>query len=133
MRAARRLDVGQLLQLVGIVAAVVLAGIVNVIGARHFTRWDWTQDRRWSPSPATVVTLRGLEQQVDVWVIAGAGEPVEQTVSEDAREQARRRLAARAARLRRRQQQQEARHPELSPGVLNSGESTRAAQMLTAS
>ncbi len=70
----------QALQLGGLAAAVVLAGLVNVLAARHFTRWDWTRDRRWSPSPATLETLHGLEQQVDVWVVAGAGEPVEQSL-----------------------------------------------------
>ncbi len=70
----------QALQLGGLAAAVVLAGLVNVLAARHFTRWDWTHDRRWSPSPATLETLHGLEQQVDVWVIAGDGEPVEQSL-----------------------------------------------------
>ncbi len=67
----RRVDGAQLLQLGGLVAAVVLAGMLNVIAARHFTRWDWTAARRWSLSPATVETLRGLEQPVDVWAIAG--------------------------------------------------------------
>lgn len=70
----------QALQLGGLAAAVVLAGLVNVLAARHFTRWDWTHDCRWSPSPATLETLHGLEQQVDVWVIAGDGEPVEQSL-----------------------------------------------------
>jgi hypothetical protein len=70
----------QALQLGGLVAAIVLAALVNVLAARHFTRWDWTQDRRWSPSPATVETLHSLEQTIDVWVIAGAGEPVEKTL-----------------------------------------------------
>jgi sRNA-binding protein len=55
------------------------------------------------------------------------GKPVEQIVSEEARQQARRCLAARAARLRDRQQQADACPPELSPGVVNSGESSRAA------
>lgn len=70
----------QALQLGGLTAAVVLAGLLNVLAARHFTRWDWTQDHRWSPSPATLETLHGLEQHVDIWVIAGDGEPVEQTL-----------------------------------------------------
>ena len=54
------------------------------------------------------------------------GKPVEQTVSEEAREQARRCLAARAAR-RDRQQQEDAQPPELSAGNVNSGESAKAA------
>ena len=72
----------QALQLVGIVAAVALAGMVNVLGARHFTRWDWTKDRRWSLSPATVETLHALEQHVDVWAVAGPGDPLEGSLRE---------------------------------------------------
>jgi hypothetical protein len=71
---------GQALELAGIVAAVVLAGVVNILGARHFTRWDWTTGKRWSLSPATVETLHTLEQRVDVWAIAGRGDPVEQSL-----------------------------------------------------
>jgi hypothetical protein len=74
----------QALQLGGLVAAIVLAFVVNVLASRHFTRWDWTRDRRWSLSPATLDTLRSLEQQqrVDVWAIAGSGDPLEQSLSE---------------------------------------------------
>jgi hypothetical protein len=70
----------QALQLGGLAAAVVLAVLVNVLSARHFTRWDWTSDRRWTPSPATVETLHALQQRVDVWVVAAPGEPVEATL-----------------------------------------------------
>ncbi|MDP9002026.1 MAG: GldG family protein [Myxococcota bacterium] len=77
---ARRLqpfNAAQLLQLAGIIAAIVIAGIVNVLSARHFTRWDWTKDKRWSLNPATIQTLYTLEQQVDFWVITGPGDPLE--------------------------------------------------------
>jgi hypothetical protein len=74
------LDGAQAVQLLGVVAAVVLAAAVNVLAARHFTRWDWTSDKRWSLGPATLETLRTLEQPVDVWAIAGPGEPVEQSL-----------------------------------------------------
>jgi hypothetical protein len=70
------------LQLGGLVAAIVLAFVVNVLASRHFTRWDWTRDRRWSLSPATLETLHTLEQRVDVWAIAGSGDPLEQSLSE---------------------------------------------------
>lgn len=70
------------LQLGGIVGAVVLAAIVNVLSARHFARWDWTSDRRWSPSPATTETLHGLEQRVDVWVVVGPGEALAQSLGQ---------------------------------------------------
>ncbi len=80
---ARRLplDGGQALQLAGVVAAIVLATVVNVLAARHFTRWDWTRDRRWSLSAATLETLRELEQRparVEMWAITGSTDPVEQ-------------------------------------------------------
>ncbi len=78
MSGARK--VTQAAQLAGIVAAIVLAAVINVLGARHFARWDWTADRRWSLAPATVETLRSLEQPVDVWAIAGAGDPFEQSL-----------------------------------------------------
>ena len=65
------------LQLAGVAAAVVLAVGVNVLAARHFTRWDWTQTRRWSLSDATTQTLRGLESPVELWIVAGKGDPVE--------------------------------------------------------
>jgi hypothetical protein len=68
------------LHLAGIVAAMVLAALVNVLSARHFSRWDWTKSRRWSLSAATVETLRTLERSVDVWAIAGPAEPLEQSL-----------------------------------------------------
>lgn len=64
----------------GLVAAVVLAGVANVLAARHFLRWDWTKDRRWSLSPATTETLRGLAEPIDVWAIAGPGDVFEQSL-----------------------------------------------------
>ncbi|MGD0525019.1 MAG: GldG family protein [Polyangiaceae bacterium] len=73
---------GHLVQLGGVVAAVVLAFVVNVLGDRHFTRWDWTRDKRWSLSPATVETLHSLEQPVEVWAITGAGDSLQQSIKE---------------------------------------------------
>jgi hypothetical protein len=73
----KRVDGRQLLDAAGVVAAVLLAAMVNVLAARHFTRWDWTRDRRWSLSPATLETLQALERTVDVWAIAGPGDPLE--------------------------------------------------------
>ena len=70
----------QFVEYTGVAAAVVLAAIVNVLGARHFARWDWTRDRRWSLSPATTETLRTLEQRVDMWAIVGPGDPLDQSL-----------------------------------------------------
>jgi len=72
-----RFDSHQMTEVAGVVAVVVLTGTVNVLAARHFTRWDWTSDKRWTLSPATLETLHSLEQGVDVWAIAGPGDPLE--------------------------------------------------------
>jgi ABC-type uncharacterized transport system len=61
---------------------VVLAVVVNVLAARHFTRWDWTESRRWTISAATAETLRGLDRPVDLWVVAGKGDPTESGLRE---------------------------------------------------
>jgi gliding motility-associatede transport system auxiliary component len=78
----RRAAGAELLQLAGVLAAFVLAGILNVLGARHFARWDLTRDKRWSLSPATAETLRTLERRVDVWAIAGPGDPFERSLKQ---------------------------------------------------
>jgi hypothetical protein len=77
MKRPRWLDGTRALEVAGVVGAVVLAAVVNVLAARHFTRWDWTHDRRWSLSPASIETLGSLERSVDVWAIAGPGDPLE--------------------------------------------------------
>lgn len=39
---AVRVDPAHASQLVGIVAAVVVAVLLNIVAGRRFTRWDWT-------------------------------------------------------------------------------------------
>jgi hypothetical protein len=81
MRAGRvRLDGAQALELAGIAAAVVFAVVVNVLSARHFYRWDWTQNKRWSISPATEQTLRALEQPIELFTIVGRKDPLESSL-----------------------------------------------------
>jgi hypothetical protein len=70
------------LAIAGVMAAVVLAFVTNVLGARHFRRWDWTTDARWSLSPATLETLRTLERRVDVWAIGGGTDRGERSLVE---------------------------------------------------
>jgi hypothetical protein len=72
----------QALQLAGVAAAMVLATVVNVIGARHFKRWDWTTGHRYTLSSATLDTLHELDQRVDLWVIVGPADPVEQSLKQ---------------------------------------------------
>src|SRR5687768_13518354 len=80
--AARRvrLDPAQLSALIGIAAAAFLAVVVNVIASRHYTRWDWTTDQRFTLSDATRATLRELPDRVDVWVLLGSNEPLRESV-----------------------------------------------------
>ena len=82
MTRARQVKAGQVVQLAGVVASVVLAFVVNMLADRHFTRWDWTKDKRWSLSPATVETLHSLEQPVELWVLTGSGDTLQQSLKE---------------------------------------------------
>jgi hypothetical protein len=68
------------MSLAGVVAAMVLCVIVNVLAARHFTRWDWTTSKRYTLSPATRTTLHDLPDVVDVWVLLGREDPLGQSV-----------------------------------------------------
>jgi len=59
---------------VGIVAAMVLATLVNVFVARHFRRWDWTRGGLYTLSEATVATLRSIQEPVRVHVLLPSGD-----------------------------------------------------------
>jgi len=72
----------QISQLVGVVAAMAVIVLVNVVASRRYTRWDVTQNKRYSLSPATVETLRGLSDPVQIWVLLGPSDPVEQSVKQ---------------------------------------------------
>jgi len=60
----------------GIIAAMVLAVLVNVLAARHYRRWDWTRGGLYTLSDATVQTLGALEEPVKVYVLLGADDPL---------------------------------------------------------
>jgi hypothetical protein len=62
--------------LVGLVAAMVLAVLVNVFAARHFKRWDFTKGGLYTLSPATVQTLKSLGEPVRLDVLLPAGSPL---------------------------------------------------------
>jgi hypothetical protein len=61
---------------VGIIAAMVLAVLVNVFVSRHFKRWDWTRGGLYTLSDATLHTLRSLEEPIHVYVLLSAGDPL---------------------------------------------------------
>lgn len=74
--------VSQASQLVGVVALMVVVVLLNVLVARRYTRWDWTANKRYSLSPATVQTLHDLPDKVEVWVLLGGSDPLEQSVKQ---------------------------------------------------
>ncbi len=70
------LDAAQISGLVGLLAAAFIAVVFNVVGARHFRRWDWTRGKLYSLSPATLATLHDLPETVEIWVLLGGQDPL---------------------------------------------------------
>lgn len=84
---ARRLGLpslggAQIAQLGGVAMAVVVAVMINIVAARYYKRWDATSNKRYSLTPATVETLRGLGDAVHVWVLVGSSDPLSQSVKQ---------------------------------------------------
>lgn len=87
MSAKRRLpklnlDPAQVSQLASVAIAMVVVILVNVVSVRRYTRWDWTSNQRYSLSPATVDTLQKLPETVQIWVLLGGADPLEQSVKQ---------------------------------------------------
>jgi hypothetical protein len=66
--------------LVGVAAAVVVAVLVNVIAARHYKRADWTSGKLYTLTQPTLETLHSLDEPVDLWILLGGGDPLEQSL-----------------------------------------------------
>jgi hypothetical protein len=77
-----RIDPVQASALIGVVLAMIVAVLLNVVSSRHYTRWDWTSNKRYSLTPATVETLRGLSSPIEIWVMLGPADPIEQSVKQ---------------------------------------------------
>lgn len=63
----------------GLVAAGVCALLVNVLGNRHYRRWDATKQKLYTLSEPTNFTLDSIEREardVEVFVFIGAGDPL---------------------------------------------------------
>ncbi|MDB4998054.1 MAG: Mucin 2 precursor [Myxococcaceae bacterium] len=76
------IDPSHLSKLVGVVAAMAVIVLLNVVSARRFTRWDWTANKRYTLSTATTQTLHDLPDAVQVWVLLGGADPLEQSVKQ---------------------------------------------------
>lgn len=67
---------------IGVAAAVVLAVLVNVIGARHYHRWDATKGGLYTLSSATLETLHELEEPLVVHVLVPEGDPLRESLDQ---------------------------------------------------
>src|SRR5204862_5915558 len=81
-RPSLRIDPDQAWALAGVVAAMAIAIVANVYATSHFTRWDWTSSKRYTLSPPTLETLQSLNEPVEIWVLLGGGDPMEQSVKQ---------------------------------------------------
>jgi hypothetical protein len=76
------IDAAQASQLLGVIALMAIVVLANVIFARRYTRWDWTGNKRYTLSTATVQTLRDLQDTTEIWVLLGQADPLEQSVKQ---------------------------------------------------
>lgn len=65
----------------GVLAAVAIAVLVNVLSARHYRRFDATSAKLYTLSPATVATLQSLQQPVTVEVLLAPSDPLAGTLA----------------------------------------------------
>ena len=72
--------VARLLDLGGVAAAFALLVLINIVGARHWARVDASAGSRWTLSPATVETLKTLDESVHIYLLFGASDPLGQSV-----------------------------------------------------
>ncbi len=76
------LGTGEALSLAGVVAAMLLGLVVNLLATRHYTRWDWTTSKRYTLTAATITTLHDLPDTVEMWVMLGSADPLAQSVKQ---------------------------------------------------
>jgi hypothetical protein len=76
----KRARTGQFVEAFGVLAAMVLAVFVNVLVARHYRRWDMTRHRLYTLSPATLETLHGLGESVEIDVLLSTADPLTNSV-----------------------------------------------------
>lgn len=59
----------------GIALVCTLAMMVNYLAFRHYARWDWTSERRYTLSERSIQTLRELADDVHLYFFLSQGEP----------------------------------------------------------
>jgi len=68
------------ISLVGVAASVIVAILVNVLAARHYSRADWTAGKLYTLTKPTTETLHQLSDSVEIWILLGGGDPMEQSL-----------------------------------------------------
>ncbi|PIE05542.1 MAG: hypothetical protein CSA75_04205, partial [Sorangium cellulosum] len=64
----------------GVIAAIAITLLVNVVSARHYKRWDFTSSQLYTLSAATLSTLHSLEQTVTIEVLLSSGDPLQGSI-----------------------------------------------------
>ncbi len=65
---------------VAVAAAVIVAVLINVLSARHYRRWDLTDDGLYTISRATQQTLATLPGEVEIYVLLSHNDPLTLTL-----------------------------------------------------
>jgi hypothetical protein len=65
---------------IGVASAAVIAVCINVLCSRFHARWDWTSAGIYTLSPATLDTLHGLDEPIDVTVLLSRDDPLHASV-----------------------------------------------------
>lgn len=55
--------------------ALVLFGMVNILAARHYRRFDWTRAQLFTLSPRSQQIARGVRNRVEIVILLGRAEP----------------------------------------------------------
>jgi ABC-type uncharacterized transport system involved in gliding motility auxiliary subunit len=56
------------------VLVVIITFMANYLAYRHYHRWDWTSEGLFTLSPRTHELLRGLDDDIDVYLVLSSGE-----------------------------------------------------------
>ena len=76
LRARRLRSANEMLMSVaGLVVLFAILGMVNYLGFRNYTRWDWTTEGLYTLSSRTQAVLRDVNREVKLYVFMGEGEP----------------------------------------------------------
>ena len=71
--AAKRRE-SRLYTVLGIALVSCIVLMTNYLAFRHYTRFDWTTERRYTLSGRSVEVLRELNADIDVYLFVSAGE-----------------------------------------------------------